>query len=117
LLQIFAHKMTFSRLLVLFFTAILAGLVMLSIIFYRNNQAFDKSAALVTHISTVISYTDSISLLSQNLQWESQNYTLTGDSNAYRTYFSIRDSIQASTNHLIELVWNNKYQHANAFTL
>lgn len=117
LLQIFAYKMTFPRLLVLFFTAILAGLVMLSIIFYRNNQAFDKSAALVTHISTVIAHTDSISLLSQNLQWESQNYTLTGDSNAYRTYFSIRDSIQASTNDLIELVWDNKYQHANAFTL
>jgi PAS domain S-box-containing protein len=117
LLQIFVRQMSFSRLLVLFFAAILAGFVILSILFYRNNQAFNNGMALVTHTRTIIERTDSLLFLSQNLQWETRNYTLTGDSNAYQNYFSIRKAIHENTKHLVSLVWDNKNQHANAVQL
>lgn len=117
LLQIFAHKMTFSRLLVLFFTAILTGLMVLSILFYRNNRALNTGTALVTHTRIVIAYTDTILLLSQNLQWQARNYILTGDSNTYRRCLSIRNILQANAKYLTQFVRDNNYQQANTFRL
>ncbi|MGZ8538388.1 MAG: PAS domain S-box protein, partial [Flavisolibacter sp.] len=95
----------------------MSSLIALGFLFYRNNQAFKTGTTLVTHTSNVISRTDSISLFSLNLQWESRNYTLTGDSNAYRKYFSIRDSLQSSVAYFIGLVDDHKLQYANAITL
>lgn len=113
----FNNYSAFLKLLAVFYIILLGGLIGLGVLFYHNNQAFNNSAVLVTHTRTVIGHTDSILLLSQNLQWETRNYTLTGDSNAYRKYFSIRDSIQTSAKYLIQLVRDNKYQHANAIKL
>jgi PAS domain S-box-containing protein len=115
--QIFVRQITFSRMLVFFFTAILAGFVMLTILFYRNNQAFNKGNSLITHTRTVIQRTDSILFLSQNLQLEAHNYTLTGDSNAYKKYLLNRDLIQSNAKYLTQLVKGNNFQHANAIKL
>ena len=117
LLFSFIRYFSFIKMLILFYIFLLGGLIMLAVLFYHNKQAFNNGAAWVTHTRTVISRADSILLFSQNLQWETRNYTLTGDSNAYRKYFSIRDSIQASAKYLIQLVRDNKYHHANAIKL
>lgn len=111
------RHLPFLRLLSIIYVVLLGGVVSLGILFYRNNQVFNRGAALVTHTRFVIDRTDSILLLSQNLQWEARNYTLLGDSNAYRKYFALRDSMQASTNSLIRFVNDNQYQHANAIKL
>ena len=83
----FNNRSGFIKLLAIFYIVLLGGLIILGVLFYHNNQAFNNGASLVTHTRTVIERTDSILLLSQNLQWEIRNYTLTGDSNAYQKYF------------------------------
>jgi CHASE3 domain sensor protein len=103
--------------LAVFYTALLGGLIILGILFYHNNQAFNNGAALVTHTRTVLGRTDSVLLLSQNLQWEARNYTLAGDLNAYQKYFFVRESLQTNAKYLPQLVKDDKYQHANAIRL
>jgi PAS domain S-box-containing protein len=107
----------FLRLLAIFYVVLIGGLIILGVLFYRNKQAFNNGSAWVTHTRTVIGRTDTILLLSQNLQWESRNYTLTGDSNSYREYFSLRDSIQTSVRILEQLVGDNKFQQTNTTKL
>ncbi len=111
------NRSPFLMLLAIFYIVLLGGLISLGVLFYRNNQAFYNSAELVNNTRAVIGYTDKILILSQNLQWETRNFSLTGDSNAYRKYFSIRDSIQANAKYLIQIARDNKYQHANAIKL
>jgi PAS domain S-box-containing protein len=101
----------------MFYIFLLSGLIILGVLFYHNNKAFDNTAALVTHTYTVIDRTNTILFLTQNLQWEARNYALTGDSNAYRKYFPIRDLIQSNEKYLLQLVSDNKYQRANALKL
>jgi len=113
----FTFQLTFSGLLLLFFSTILAGLLLLSSLFYRNRQDFNKGMLLVMHTRTVIGCADSISILSQNLQWEALNYILSGNPAELKNYFSIRDSIQASAKYLIDFVGDNKNQQTNAITL
>jgi PAS domain S-box-containing protein len=110
-------RFTFLRSLAVFFIAILGGLIMLGILFYQNNQAFNNGASQITHTSTVIAQAGNVLTLSQNMQWEARNYILTNESNALNTYNRLRDSMQAATNELTNLVSDNHYQYANATKL
>lgn len=101
----------------MFYVVLLGGLIMLGVLFYRNNKAFYGGAILVTNTRTVIERADSILLFSQNLQWETRNYALTGDLNAYKACLIIRDSLQKNTQYLVQLVTDNNVQHANAVKL
>jgi PAS domain-containing protein len=60
---------------------------------------------------------DSILLLAQSVQWETRNYSLTGDSSAYRGYFPLRDSLIGHTRSFKALVADNVYQYSNAVKL
>jgi PAS domain S-box-containing protein len=110
-------RLSFLKFLAIIYIILIGGLIGLGVLFYRNNRAYNNGAAWVRHTRLVIGHTDTILLLSQNLQWETRTYTLTGDSNAYRKFFLIRDSIRTSASYLIQLVRDNKYQQANASKL
>ena len=101
----------------MFYIVLLGALLFVGILIYHNNKAFNEGGSWVTHSRTVIERTDTMLLLSQNLQWEARNYALSGDSSAYKKYLSVRHLLQINATYLIQLVSDNKYQHTNAITL
>ncbi len=113
----FNNHSLFFRLLIIFYIVLISGLIILRVLFYHYNETFNKGSALVSQTRTIIESTDSILLLSQNLQWQCRNYILIADSNAYETCISIRDSLLKKVNRLIQLFSNDSYQYANAVRL
>ncbi|MGN6214409.1 ATP-binding protein [Parafilimonas sp.] len=113
----FNNHSLFFRLLIIFYIVLISGLIILRVSFYHYNETFNKGSALVSQTRTIIESTDSILLLSQNLQWQCRNYILIADSNAYETCISIRDSLLKKVNRLIQLFNNDSYQYANAARL
>jgi PAS domain S-box-containing protein len=103
--------------LAVFYIGLLIALILVGVLIYRNHQAFNQGADWVTHSRTVLERTDSIQILSQELQWQSRNYILTSDKNAYKTYSTIRDSLQANATYLVQLIGDNKSQQTNAIKL
>lgn len=103
--------------LVIMYIILITSLLFLGILCYRNNEAFNDGVALISHERTIIEYTDSLMLLSQNLQWENRNYVLTGNPQTHQAYLAIRDSLQRNATYLIQFFNNNSALHANALKL
>src|SRR6185312_13977188 len=100
----FNNHPAFITVLVIFYVVLTAGLIVLRVSFYHNNQAFNNGFNLVSHTRSIIESTDSMTLEAQNLWWESRNYALTTDSNAYRASILIRSSLQKNASRLINLL-------------
>lgn len=103
--------------LVIMYIILITSLLFLGILCYRNNEAFNDGVALISHERTIIEYTDSLMLLSQNLQWENRIYVLTGNPQTHQAYLAIRDSLQRNATYLIQFFNNNSALHANALKL
>lgn len=113
----FNNHSAFYRALIIFYVVLIGGLVVLRVLFNHHSDAFNKGFALVSHTRTIISRTDSMYFLSQNLHWESRNYTLTGDSNAYHASISILDSLQEKADRLLKLIKDDTRPNVNEQSL
>jgi PAS domain S-box-containing protein len=107
----------FFRALVIFYIVLMGGLIALRILFSHHSNALNRDFALVTETRTIIEGIDSMYLLSKNLVWESRNYPLTEDSNAYHLNISVRDSLQEKANRLWNLVKGDSGLNVNARSL
>lgn len=103
----FNNHAGFFRALILFYIILTAGLIILRVLFNHYNEAFKKGFDVVSHTRSIIESTDSMSLQSQNLQWESRNFASTGDLKAYQSSISIRGSLQDNAVRVIKLLKGN----------
>jgi len=104
----------FFTVLVSFYIVLIGGLIVLGALFNHYNQTFNNGFSMVSHTRNIIESTDSMSLLAQNLEWESRNYTLTADSNSYYSAISIRHSLQKKANRLVNVIKDDSITNKNA---
>jgi PAS domain S-box-containing protein len=116
-MNILNRRSRFLWVLAAFYISLLTALILVGVLVYHNSQQFNKGADWVTHSRSVLERTDSIQILSQELQWQSRNYILTRNANAYQTYLTVRDSLRANAAYFIQLVADNKSQQTNAIKL
>jgi PAS domain S-box-containing protein len=95
--------LSFTRLLILFFLVILGGFIIRSILFLRNSEVYKNTNERVTHARDVIAQATLISTLAKDMQWESRNYLLTGDSDAYHAYSDLLDTLKLNETRLSSL--------------
>lgn len=110
----FNNYSVFFTVLVSFYIVLIAGLIVLGVLFSHYNEAFNNGFSMVSHTRNIIESTDSMSLLAVNLEWESRNYTLTADSNSYYAAISIRHSLQKKANRLIKVIKDDSITNKNA---
>jgi CHASE3 domain sensor protein len=108
---------SFRKILLLFFVAILSGFIILSVLFYSNNNSYHNTAYWVAHIHTVLEQAIIVSSLSKDLQWETRNYILTGDSNTFNAYYNVKAALKAGSTHLTKIVSDNPTQRRHCYLL
>ena len=113
----FIRRFNFLRILTVFFVTMFGGLLTLGILFYRNNQAFNNSTALVLHTRNVIEQANKVQIVSQNLQLEVRNYMATQDANSVQAFYKLRDSLPGEITELTQLVSDNAYQYIKVTNL
>ncbi len=101
---------SFSRLLILFFLVILGSFMIRSILFMRNSEVYKNTNEKLMHARDVIAQATLISTLAKDMQWESRNYLLNGDSGALHAYSDLRDSLELNETILSSLCSGNPSQ-------
>src|SRR3954463_9755744 len=101
---------TFSRLLFLFFLAILVGIITISFLFYHNNETLQNRNLWLIHTHNVIEKAEEVSALSKELQWESRTTLLNGDTSYAASYHDSRAALQTNVARLKELTSDNSPQ-------
>ncbi len=104
----------FFTALVIFYVILIGGLVALRVLFNHYNQAFNNSFSMVSHTRNIIENTDTMSLLTQNLEWERRSFALTADSNSYYAGVAIRHSLQTKASQLMSIIQGDSIVNKNA---
>jgi PAS domain S-box-containing protein len=113
----FRRHNNFLKVLALFLVLIIGGLITFGVMFTRARKSIVSSSTWVDHTLVVLARVDSILLLAQSVQWETRNYSLTGDSSTYKAYCQLRDSLISHAKSFKALVVDNVYQYSNAIKL
>lgn len=114
---IFKTALSFQKSILAIFILILAGIVFLSIIFYRNGNTFLNTNKWILHTHEVMEVAARTALFSKDVQWESRTYIINGDKGSLNTYRRSMDSLRATITNLQSLTTDNIEQNARVVGL
>lgn len=83
-------KSSFQKILILFFTAILATIIVLAVVSSSTTRAFRDTSFWVGHTQNVLGEAEQISSLTKDLQLEGAGYYFTGDSSFLYAYYTAK---------------------------
>ena len=108
--RLFKYVFTFQRWLLFAFLVILGGIIVLSLLSYYNNKAFQNTRYWVAHTHSVIEQAERVASLSKDIQWESRTFFLAGDKDSIKPYYNVRENLLTSLLRLSKLTADNSLQ-------
>ncbi len=100
----------FQNIFILLFAAILAGMVFITVLFYRSSKAYETTSHLVSHTHTVLEEAGQIASLSKDLQLESAGFYFTEDSSFIPSFTAAKAAILQHLHTIKELTFDNALQ-------
>lgn len=110
-------RLSFTRKLVLFYTIIMTGLVVIAILAYRNIQVNTTNNEMVNHSYTVLRKLTRVRGLSKDNALHGGNYVITNDKKLLQYIHDEKDTIQRLLNELITLTADNPIQQGRMHDL
>ena len=94
----------------IFFLSISCGLIVVSVIFYRNDKAFKNTSYWIKHTQEVLKRSKTVSLLTKDLQISSGRYILVKDSVSLENYHKTVVALQQQLDSLRAVCRPNSFQ-------
>ncbi len=110
-------KISFEKRLILFFTIIFLGIIILGIVASRNNRTTLETNKLIAHTKEVIAESELVLSLSKDIVIGSQRYVITGDSSFIGYFSTSKEIVFVHIRNLKDLTKDNPVQQVRVDSL
>src|SRR5260221_12383816 len=110
-------KITFERRLIVFFLAVIAGIIVIGAVAYRTNRTFHDNETMIKHTQEVLFQSEQIFSTTKDFESGSRGYVITSDSNYLSNYSRAKDTIFYHIQRIKQLTRGNNVQQARIDTL